>query len=131
MTRNFDECLKFALYTAESGIKRIQQQQCDDKYIETYSILYDARSISWKNFDFEILKEFYKCTEMYPETLKRVFVLQPGFMFNMLFKVLKTIADARTTSKVTMIYDLKELHNHIDPDQIQVEFGGTSLYKYQ
>lgn len=74
--------------------------QKQEKHVDQYVILYDASSIGWNNFDFEMCREFYKCTEMYPETLKRMFVLKPGWMFTMFFNVIKQIVDQRTADKV-------------------------------
>lgn len=75
-------------------------------------------------------REFYKCTEMYPETLKRMLVIKPGWMFSVLFGVIKQVVDQRTSDKAILIHKFEDLHQYIDPDQIQEEFGGKSKFKY-
>jgi hypothetical protein len=123
--RDFKESIKFALYMAETGMSRAIK---NNKF--QYVILYDARNIQWKNMDLEVCKEFYQCTEMYPETLKRMYVIQPCWTFSVLYNLLSALVDKKTMEKIVRIDNLKDLHKYIDPENIQEEFGGNSKYKY-
>jgi hypothetical protein len=53
-----------------------------DKFV----IIYDASQIAYKNFDIEMVKEFVKISKMYPERLKRFFILKPNVSLNINIK---------------------------------------------
>eukprot|EP01080_Neovahlkampfia_damariscottae_P002242 gene2242-2416_t len=123
--RIFQESINYALYMAETGMSRAKK---NGKF--QYVILYDATNVQWKNMDIEVCKEFYKFTELYPETLKRMYVIQPCFTFSILYKLLSTLVDSKTMDKIVRIDKLNDLHQYIDPEYIQKQFGGESDYIY-
>jgi len=123
--RNFQESINYALYMAETGMKLAMK---NGKF--QYVILYDATNIQWRNMDLEVCKEFYKCTEMYPETLKRMYVIQPCFTFSILYKLLSNLVDSKTMDKIIRIDKLNDLHQYIEPNQLQKHYGGNSDYIY-
>lgn len=76
-----------------------------------------------------ILKRFGEVDEgMYPETLKVLFVINAPIYFTAIWAIVKPFVDPETISKMQILGAnyLPTLLEHINADQIPVEYGGTN-----
>jgi len=76
-----------------------------------------------------ILKRFGEVDEgMYPETLRVLFVINAPIYFTAIWTIVKAFVDPETVSKTQILGTnfLPTLLEHVNADQIPVEYGGTN-----
>ena len=98
--------------------------------------LYYGGSDGWAFFQQQVRETFAKLTHIdqnnYPETLGATIILNAGWVFSSVFKVIATFLDPRTREKIQMLgssaKDLAVLQSFLDLDQIPACIGGNLPY---
>jgi len=69
----------------------------------------------------------------YPERLGTAFVINAPFMFEVFWRVISPFLDDVTKQKLHMLKgkDLSKLHDAVDLNQLEEEYGGTDPYVYK
>ncbi|KAL0485214.1 phosphatidylinositol transfer protein [Acrasis kona] len=124
--RDYDECVLFALYTAEKGLNLMRE-----KGVERYNIVYDAGQFGYKNFDLALSKDMFKLMSYYAETLNNVYVLNANWVYRTILKIVKPFMDPVTFSKIKLLEDPNNLFDYVSRDQILVEHGGNDTSDIQ
>lgn len=88
----------------------------------------DRENVSMSNVDtgfISLAKELVvKLQNYYPEKILRIYILHPNFLFKTLFAVIKPFLQKRTTDKINILDNLKDLSKTFDPEGLLIEMGG-------
>jgi len=68
----------------------------------------------------------------YPERLGAAFIINAPYLFEVFFKMISPFLNDVTKEKVNLLKanDFSRLHDVVDLDQLETEFGGTDTYSY-
>uniref|UniRef100_A0A8D2IWK0 SEC14-like protein 2 n=1 Tax=Varanus komodoensis TaxID=61221 RepID=A0A8D2IWK0_VARKO len=108
-----------------------EQTQKLGRKIETVTIICDAEGLGLKHLwkpGIDMYGELISLLEdNYPESLKRIFIIKAPRLFPVAFNLVKHLLSEDTRKKMVVLgANWKEiLHNHIDPSEIPVHYGGT------
>ncbi|KAL9658759.1 hypothetical protein ABK040_005914 [Willaertia magna] len=133
--RVLEESLDYTLFLGEYGMneifkfnqleiypkiekKELTLEEGLNQLIEQYVILYDGRFVAMKNFDIPVIKEFLRYANYYAERLKVVYIYKPSWSYYILWKSVSPFLDKKTTSKIVMVNDWKEVEDKIDIHQV-------------
>ena len=96
------------------------------------TIVYDRSNFSMsENLDKPLLKAMANIfSNNYPETLHAALLYPCGFVLRGIWAVVKYFFDYKTRQKIFMLAGPDSFQEHIDPDQLLEECGGTSTFKY-
>jgi len=123
--RDLNETFNLAIYEIEHG-KRIMKEN----NVETYVMIYDRTNFERKNFDIDILKKMVEMAKYYPERVACIYIMNPNWLFNVMFAIVKPFMDPVTLGKIRMLsanYE-EEFKKDIDDDQLLTEYGGKATY---
>lgn len=62
--------------------------------------------------------------DYYPETMGKLFVLNPPWLFNTVWSVIKGYLDPATVEKIHILTDEKQLLEHVSPENLPTLVGG-------
>lgn len=122
--RDWEQCRRFAIWVAEEG-SRLMQQCGKTRCV----VIYDASKVSVKNFDLAMFQVIVDIFNMYPEILEYALVI-PTFAFWALWKIGSSLLDKRTKSKIQFVDSRDDLLKHIDSDELERVFGGSSSFDF-
>ncbi|KAJ7952496.1 Phosphatidylinositol/phosphatidylcholine transfer protein [Quillaja saponaria] len=101
------------------------------RHISSTTSIVDVNGVGMSNFSKQARSLFLEIQKIdsnyYPETLHRLFIINAGSGFKMLWKALKAFLDARTVAKIRVLgYDyLRALLEIIDPSNLPIFLGGN------
>ncbi|KAM3687015.1 hypothetical protein ACB094_10G044700 [Castanea mollissima] len=101
------------------------------RHIASTTSILDVNGVGMSNFSKParfLLTEIMKIdSNYYPETLNKLFIINAGSGFRMLWKVIKTFLEPRTMSKIQVLgYDYgSKLREVIDPSSLPTFLGGN------
>jgi 4-nitrophenyl phosphatase len=124
LKRDYEQCLKFAFWSIEEGVKLMNSTTKDGKCV----ILYDAQKVGFSNLDLSMFRDIMETIQKYPERLLKCCVYKPNWSFSALLTTVSPFLDPVTKSKICTIRTEKELFEFIDPEFVQKEYGGESNY---
>jgi len=122
-TRDLNETMMFGIYKIEQG--KILMK---DNGVDKYCIIYDRTNYTRKNFDFDLMKKMVELARFYPERVSTIYIINPDWLFNVLFAIVKPFMDPVTLSKTRTVSDVKELLKDIDEEQLHTDYGGKLVY---
>ncbi|NWS77029.1 S14L2 protein, partial [Crotophaga sulcirostris] len=108
-----------------------KQSQKLGKKIEMVMMVYDCEGLGLKHLWKPAVDTYSELLTMfeenYPESLKRLFIVKAPRIFPVAYNLVKHFLSEDTRKKVVVLgSNWKEvLQQHIDPEQIPVEYGGT------
>ncbi|KAJ6795498.1 phosphatidylinositol/phosphatidylcholine transfer protein SFH6-like isoform X2 [Iris pallida] len=107
------------------------------KYIDSSTAILDVQGVGMKNFSKtarELITQLQKIDgSNYPETLCRMFIINAGPGFRLLWNSMKSFLDPKTTSKIHVLgskYQSK-LFEIIDPRELPEFLGGSCTCAHQ
>ncbi|XP_052480935.1 phosphatidylinositol/phosphatidylcholine transfer protein SFH11 [Gossypium raimondii] len=101
------------------------------RHIASTTSILDVKGVGMSNFSKPARYLFMEIQKIdsnyYPETLNRLFIINAGSGFRMLWKVLKAFMDARTLAKIHVLGSnyLSNLTEGIDPSNLPAFLGGS------
>eukprot|EP00933_Yihiella_yeosuensis_P034394 TRINITY_DN27896_c0_g1_i1.p1 TRINITY_DN27896_c0_g1~~TRINITY_DN27896_c0_g1_i1.p1 ORF type:complete len:280 (-),score=40.94 TRINITY_DN27896_c0_g1_i1:70-828(-) len=64
--------------------------------------------------------------QYYPERMGYTLIVNPPFIFNFFYNIIKLMLDPVTKSKIVVCKDLATLHKYVDPSQLPTIYGGVT-----
>ena len=97
------------------------------KRVETFTSIIDMAGLSFSHRT--ALPLLNQCMTLdstyYPEFIGKLFVLNTPWVAPMMYNMTAPFVPAEIRSRVYVLKDVSELHEHVDPLQLPVELGGT------
>jgi len=132
-----DQLILFHIFSQEELVSRVTETAKRQRHPETGHILFgnivveDLAGLGWAHSSREAFSLMKKTIEIdednYPETLKRLYVINAPRIFSVIWKIVSLWFDPRTLAKIRISSgDAKEaLLEDISIDQLPVEYGGA------
>jgi len=91
----------------------------------------DMEGASFKNFDVGLMKEMKPAmAKCFPLRMATCFVINPNSLAEVIIPVLKTFNE-KMGSRITVVRDMAEIHQHIDKAQLPPSLGGTLSFDFK
>lgn len=123
--RQMEESLDFTVWTLEVGLQLMSQQKKAQ-----FVIVYDAGQVGRTNLDYQLVKEMMKLQSFYANLLYRVHIVNGSFLFNTLFRIIRSALEKKTADKLTSVRTMEELYQSIAPSQLVSDYSGEDNYEY-
>lgn len=121
-----DEIEKFTVQTIESS------RLCLEDPVDTAAVIFDMTDFTLGNMDYPFVKFLIKCFEgHYPESLGFLLIHKAPWVFQGVWNVIKGWIDPVVASKISFTRNFKDISEHIAPEHIPRELGGTRHYEYE
>lgn len=100
--------------------------------VETATVLFDLTKFSLKNMDYAPIKFLIKCFEAhYPESLGICLIHKAPWVFQGIWKIIKTWLDPVVAKKIHFTNSYKDLEEYIEDSEIIKELGGKMDWEYK
>lgn len=100
--------------------------------VDTATILFDMTGFSMANMDYAPVKFMIKCFEAnYPESLGAVLVHKAPWVFQGIWKIIRSWLDPVVASKVHFTNNMKDVEEFIPQNHILKELDGKEDYEYK
>ena len=128
-----DGKMKHFVFTMEKAVKSMEHQ---GRGAEKLIIIIDLNGYSILNAPpmqtaIETINVFQN---HYPERLHRAYVINPPYIFMVLYNLISPLLDANTKSKVRMLSDpeamKKELLSQVDAEVLEAGYGGSDVREF-
>lgn len=118
------EAQRFCVYMMEYGRTLLPPG------VETVTLIFDMLDSSTKNLDLKSLRFMIQMLQNhYPESVGKILIFNaPWFLWGS-WKLIRPWLDPVTAAKVTFT-DPQDIMNHVHPEDLLEEYGGTDSYKY-
>jgi len=91
----------------------------------------DMEGASFKNFDVGLMKEMRPAmAKCFPLRMSSCFILNPNSLAEVIIPMMKAFNE-KMGSRVTVVKDLAEIHQHIDKAQLPPSLGGTLTFDFK
>ena len=128
--QHIDDLLRYGIFIVEQIIKQIEREGCSP----TIHCIYDRTGMTSLNRDNALIKLSIKMAKMlqdfYCERLGNFYVIGANWLFWMAHKLIAPFLAKKTAEKIKLIYQLPQLHEWIDTNNLIEEHGGTLPYQY-
>ncbi len=95
-------------------------------------VIFDLSGFGMSHFGSRVREPIKKLigidSSKYCETLHKMFIVNPSFMFRTIWVMVSPWLDESTKQRIHFLKDIKELQNHVDPDQLPDFLGGNVKY---
>jgi len=126
-----DVKIKYLVYVMEKASKSIDPSLGVEKFswIIDYNNYSGMGGISMAKIAKDIVGILQ---DHYPERLGSAFIINAPFMFEVFWKMISPFVDDVTKAKVKLLKhdDFTELHEAVELDQLETDYGGTNQYIY-
>ncbi|KAF3763794.1 CRAL/TRIO domain protein [Cryphonectria parasitica EP155] len=100
--------------------------------VDTATIMFDMTGFSMANMDYTPVKFMIKCFEAnYPESLGSVLVHKAPWLFQGIWKLIRSWLDPVVASKVHFTNNLKDLEEFVAPSRVLKELDGEEDWDYK
>ncbi|KAG0260972.1 hypothetical protein DFQ27_003250 [Actinomortierella ambigua] len=118
------ECLRKMLWETS---RRLPTEQ---HALQTAVIL-DLQGTAVSDLDHQLITYMIDLLKnRYPSSVAQVYVLNYSWVFGGIWQMLKRALPETARSRVSFPSAVEELHEHIDKDELSVEFGGVDDYSF-
>jgi len=134
---DLDDMVKFHLYIQELVSKELKRLLVEEKndsyagvvYVQDLATLTMSHLCRSNYHMFQVFTSFDAAN--YPETIRRVFMINAPSIFTMAWKVAKNFLDPNTIKKIVILGNdyQKELLSVIPPESLPKAYGGTLDFK--
>ncbi len=125
-----DSLMKLSVFLIEKGCE--EADRVGDGKI---CMIYDRKGFTMKNYDKRLMGLLKKLSgvlqDNYAERLDCLYILNPNWLFKMLYKITRPFLTQRTKDKIKIITNLKELEKYFDKDCLLNDMGGSSEFVYR
>lgn len=95
---------KFVVYSLETATYFLDSPEYGNPD-GTMDVLFDIRGMTWANFDVAGLKSsFTVLAQAFPERIHKIYMLDPPYLFDMIWKIVKPFVDPVSREKVEFLH---------------------------
>jgi hypothetical protein len=120
-----ENTMRFVIYTVEHAVKL-----ADERGVGQMCVIFDRAHMTAENRDHNLIGLLRRLAGMlqdfYAERLAAVYILYVNWFFWLMFKVIKPLLNRKTGEKINILRNVDALREFFDPDQLMLEYGGTS-----
>jgi hypothetical protein len=116
---------RFTVYTIETTRMFLQPP------VDTATVIFDMTGSGLANMDYKLVKFMINCfVANYPESLGIVLVHKAPWVFNTIWKIIRSWLDPVVASKIHFTSNVKDVEAFIDMTSIIKELGGPLDWEY-
>jgi hypothetical protein len=97
--------------------------------IEDWTILADLKNVSIMSIPSELMNMFKVLQSNYRCRLNRIYILHMSTVLNFLWNIVKNWINPATFGKIKFVKNYNELRDTINPEQIEIKYGGNAENK--
>ena len=124
------ETIRYSIFLAESA-----SRLADEAGIGQICMIYDRSGMTDENQEPQFISLIKDMAEVfkdfYAERLGALFILHIGVFHWLLYHAVKATIPKRTREKLHVMRNPENLTDYFEPDQLLVEYGGTSTYQHR
>ncbi|EAR84753.1 divergent CRAL/TRIO domain protein (macronuclear) [Tetrahymena thermophila SB210] len=120
---------KFFIHYLEDALKKARQTGSGRVTIFADMVGYSNKNFSTKDSDL-IKKLLSILQDNYPESLGKLIVFKPTWLFKFVYAIVKPFLSKRTKEKIVLLKKEEEILKYISKEELLAEYGGTSTFQY-
>lgn len=123
--KGVEEYTRYVLYMLEQMIAKMKPE-APQKFVLIFDLKgFKASLVFSKNVRAMVRKLIYIAQSQYPERLRKVLLVNPPYGFEPAWKLIKSVLDGSTATKIKFCFKFDELLEECDPEVLPKEYGGT------